>query len=76
MPLFANTAKTAWDIGKTMSYVGKIMSDIIQTTSDLFSSFSNRWKTTTYGISLKEGNLLQINVLWISCSFAKHKAII
>ena len=29
MAFFTNTAKTAWDIGKTMSYVGKIMSDII-----------------------------------------------
>ncbi len=76
MAFFANTAKTAWDIGKTMSYGGKIMSDIIQTTSDLFSSFSNRRETMTYGIFSKEDNFLQINVLWISCRFAKHKAII
>jgi len=36
-----NTAKTTFDVGKTMSYVEKIMSDVIQTTSDIIFTIAN-----------------------------------
>ena len=42
-----NTAKTTFDVGKTVSYAGKIISDIIQTTSDIILADCNALKNKT-----------------------------
>ena len=46
--VYAETAKTTWDIGKTMSDVEKIISDMGNSTSDIIFIFAISCKPISY----------------------------
>ena len=46
--VYCETAKTTWDVGKTMSYVEKIISDVENFTSDIIFAFTNLCKPKSY----------------------------
>ncbi len=47
--VYAETAKTTWDVEKTMSHVEKIISDIENSTSDIIFTFAISCKPVSCG---------------------------